>query len=129
MTDLKMITYNSVALKDDKLFVNVARKVLGSMFDGCIAEAREAFQSAYNNESNELHRVNAARRAANLVILKSMMDYGVTNWREFVNSDKKPKRKVIDTHDSGVKPRAKKWNGPSILDMASESISKHRQNK
>lgn len=120
-----MITYSSIALKDDKAFINIAKQVLRGGFDLAISDASEAFQSAYSSEPNKLKRVNAARRAANLVILEALKEFGVTNWRELIkDKNARPQRKVQNVTDSGVKPRAKKWEGLSIIEMAEKSKGK-----
>ena len=116
-----MITYSSIALKDDKIFMSIARKVLRSDFDMVVDDASSAFQSAYHSESNSLHKANAARRAANLVILGALKEYGVTNWRELTDNNKQPPSKRVPVKpvtNSGVKLKGKKWDGASILEMA-----------
>ncbi len=128
-----MITYKSICNKDDKAFLKVARKVLRSDFDLAVDDARKAFQVACASESNPLHRVNAARKAANLEILKHLTEYGVTNWRELLDEkNQKAHSKVRQTPGvntaspgktaSGVK-KTGSWKGKSILDM-SERASK-----
>ena len=75
-----MITYHQIASKDDKKFHRIARKVLGNDYGAAVDEANEAFVKAYK-AGTENKRVNDARRAANLVVLRWLRDYGVTNWQ------------------------------------------------
>lgn len=118
-----MITYGQIALKDDKIFLGVARKVLRAEFDLVVDDARQAMQKAYSEESCNLKRINSARRAANLVILAALGEYGITNWREL--GDKQPvKRTVKPVTDSGVTVKASKYTGKSILEMADERSNK-----
>jgi hypothetical protein len=119
-----MITYNSVALKDDQLFIGVAKRALRGEFELVVHDARGAFQQAYSNEPNPLRKVNAARRAANLVILAALKGYGITNWREIVNKEPPARRKVVQTSDSGVSPRPKRWEGKTINQMIDENLAK-----
>lgn len=117
-----MISYSSIANKDDKAFLSVAKRVLRQDYDLAISDAREAFQVAYREESNKLHKVNAARRAANLVILDCLKQYGVTNWRKI---DEKEEVKKAYKPDGPValpvSNRKKKWEGPSIIQMAEQN--------
>ena len=63
-----MITYNSIADRDDKAFISKARRALGrSKFDSLIPEVRAAFKLAYDNEPNKNKKPSVAKRAANMV--------------------------------------------------------------
>jgi len=76
-----MITYREIASKEDRNFHRVARKVIGSEYTVAIDEANDAFTKGY--QSGTLNtRDNDARRAANLVILKWLRDYGISNWKD-----------------------------------------------
>ena len=75
-----MISYNQIASRDDKKFHRIARKVLKNDYGAAVDEANEAFEKAYK-AGTENKRVNDARRAANLVVLRWLRDYGVTNWQ------------------------------------------------
>ena len=75
-----MITYHEIASRDDKKFHRIARKVLGNDYGAAVDEANEAFIKAYK-AGTENKRVNDARRAANLVVLRWLRDYGVTSWQ------------------------------------------------
>ena len=75
-----MISYHEIASRDDKKFRRIARKVLRNDYDAATDEANEAFIKAYK-AGTENKRVNDARRAANLVVLRWLRDYGVTNWQ------------------------------------------------
>jgi len=80
-----MITYNELtkkyarAGKDDVAFHRVARKVLGAEYGNACQDANEAFIAGYNS-GNVTTRENLARKSANLVILKLLREYGVSNW-------------------------------------------------
>ena len=94
-----MITYSQLtkkharAGKDDVAFHRVARKVLGSEYGNACQDANETFITGYNSGS-VTSRENLARRSANLVILKLLRDYGVTDW---TNIDApQPKRKPVN---------------------------------
>ena len=75
-----MISYHQIASKDDKKFHRIARKVLGNDYGAATDEANEAFIKAYK-AGTENKRVNDARRAANLIVLRWLRDYGVINWQ------------------------------------------------
>jgi len=63
-----MISYRSIANRDDKKFHQRCRKELGAyLYKQIVSSASLAFQEAYKNEPNEIKKENAARRAANLV--------------------------------------------------------------
>ncbi len=63
-----MITYKSVATKEDQLFLANCRRVLGHHeFNSLVPKVRKAFQEAYKNEPNVNKKVNVARRAANII--------------------------------------------------------------
>lgn len=76
-----MISYSQVASKEDRKFHRIARRVIGNDYGAACAESSEAFVDGYKS-GTETTRVNLGRRAANLVILKWMSDYGVTNWQD-----------------------------------------------
>lgn len=100
--------------KDDKLFLAHAKKHLRGDYHFVMQEAKEAYQSH--------SRPSLAKRAANLVILAALKEIGQEHWRPS-KGDEEEKRKakkvpVTPVSDSGVKPRSKKWDGDSILDMA-----------
>lgn len=124
-----MITYKEIALKDDEDFIRVARKVLRDEFAITIDDAKEAMIKEYNSEPNDLHKNNAARKAANLVILSALKDFGVTNWRELIKVRTvdlhRIKSKVyIDTNNpTGVNVKGR-YTGKSILEMADEKKRK-----
>lgn len=69
-----MVTYNDIATKEDKQFHNRARITLGnSKYMSLIPLARKAFEEGMK-EPNEVKRENTARRMANLVFTKAMVD-------------------------------------------------------
>ncbi len=76
-----MITYNKIASREDKKFMRVARKVLKGDFVVAVDEASEAFQKAYA-VGTVSRRVNDARRAANLIVLRWMREFGISNWKD-----------------------------------------------
>lgn len=119
-----MITYSSIALKDDKEFIKAAKKILRGEFDLVINDARKAMERAHSECTNDLHKINSARRAANLVILDAIKQFGVTNWREL--DQDKPIRQVNYEAKPPTPERKKKWEGKSILDMADENLAKRK---
>ena len=68
-----VISYNQIASKDDKKFHRIARKVLGNDYGAAVDEANDAFEKAYK-AGTENKRVNDARRAANLIVLRWLRD-------------------------------------------------------
>lgn len=121
------ITYSSIALKDDKEFISAAKKALGSEFDLVVDDARKAMERAFHECDNPLHKNNAARKAANLVILDAMKQFGVTSWREL-----KRERSVKQVNYQAKPPtpeRKKKWEGKSIDQMIDENLAKRKSAK
>lgn len=109
-----MITYQSLKTKDDDLFLAHAKRVLGSDYSYVMDCARKAFQSH--------SRPSKAKRAANLVILNALKEIGEEHWRK-PKEECEPQVKRIEIKPQALPPRkqgSKKWNGPSILDMADE---------
>jgi len=76
-----VLTYKQIASVQDKKFHRIARKVLGNDYGAACHEANEQFIIGYKS-GTKTTRVNLGRRAANLVILKWLADYGVTNWQD-----------------------------------------------
>lgn len=124
-----MITYKEISLKDDEDFIKVARNVLRNEFSDVIDDARDAMISTYNSEPNDLHKNNAARKAANLVILSALKEFGVTNWRELIKVrtvDLQRVKSQVNTDPSnptGVNVKGR-YTGKSILEMADERKGK-----
>lgn len=107
-----MITYQSLKTKDDDLFLAHAKRVLGGDYSYVMDCARNAFQSQ--------SRPSKAKRAANLVILNSLKEIGEEHWRK-PKEESGPQAKRIEIKPQSLPPRkqsSKKWDGPSILDMA-----------
>lgn len=107
-----MITYSSLKTKDDEMFLAHAKRALGPDYNYVMDCAREAFQS--------ISRPSEAKRAANLVILQALKEIGEEHWR-VPKDGSNPPEKRIEIKPQAVPPRksgAKKWDGPSILDMA-----------
>ena len=70
-----MVTYKSIATKEDQLFLSNCRRILGHhKFNSLVPSVRHAFQTAYRNEPNENKKVNVARRAANMIYTKAVSD-------------------------------------------------------
>lgn len=105
-----MITYNSMATKDDKLFLAHAKRVLRGDFNFVMDDARKAFQS-HKQQSK-------AKQAANLVILAALKEIGEEHWRK---PKEQVERRPID-YDAKPPTRqgGKKWEGKSILQMMDE---------
>lgn len=107
-----MTTYQQLKTKDDDLFLAHAKRVLGVDYSYVMDCARQAFQS--------IRRPSEAKRAANLVILDALKDIGEEHWRKPKEGNEPPVKR-IEVTPQAVPPRkegAKKWDGPSILDMA-----------
>ena len=107
-----MTTYQQLKTKDDDLFLAHAKRVLGSDYSYVMDCARQAFQS--------IMRPSEAKRAANLVILDALKEIGEEHWRKPKEANDPPAKRIEITPQA-VPPRkasAKKWDGPSILDMA-----------
>ena len=100
-----MISYSRIASKDDKKFRRIARKVLGNDYGAAVDEANEAFVKAYRC-GTENKRVNDARRAANLVVLRWLRDYGVTNWQS-IDEPQIRRRPVKNTSGGFVSDKVK----------------------
>ena len=66
-------TYNSIKTKDDKEFLAHAKKHLGFEYEAVLAEAEEEYQKQ--------ERASIAKREANLVILRSLIEIGKEHWR------------------------------------------------
>lgn len=79
-----MASYSEIATKEDKAMFKAAKVILRGGFDDVVKEAKQAFESAYSSCNSDLKRNNAARRAANQVILAAMRKKGVSNWKEFI---------------------------------------------
>ena len=100
-----MITYHEIASRDDKKFHRIARKVLGNDYGAAVDEANEAFIKAYK-AGTENKRVNDARRAANLVVLRWLRDYGVTNWQS-IDEPQIKRRPIKHASDGFVSNKVK----------------------
>lgn len=119
-----MLTYNSIASKDDKKYLTVAKRVLGQSFMEVSKDAEIAFHEAADAEPNELKKPNAARRAANLVYLAAMKECGVTNWREWQDNHKTTqdyKAMSRPEYNAPATPARKKhWTGKSIVEVGDQ---------
>lgn len=82
-----MITYNSIKTREDSKFHRVARRVLGSDYGAACEESSEVFKSSYD-PSLGVRSGNVAKRAANLVILRWLREWGVADWTTFDNGAK-----------------------------------------
>lgn len=103
-----MITYSDIATKDDKAFHRVARKALCNDYYAAVEEASEAFKKAYKSSCDN-KRENAARREANLVIVRWLKEYGITNWKD-ENQKPTERRKVEKSNFASEKVKARKYN-------------------
>lgn len=68
----------------------------------------------YRKHDRESH----AKRAANIIILTALKEIGQEHWRQGKEEKEKPK---INPQQEATLPKReskKKWDGPSILDMA-----------
>lgn len=74
-----MISYRQITSKEDRKFHRVAKRILGNDYGAACAEANEQFIFGYKS-GTETTRDNLGRRAANLVILRWLREYGVTDW-------------------------------------------------
>ena len=134
----KVMTYNRVATKDDQAFMNACRRLMPGDYEAARAEADEAFKLAGTNTEKRAKKINAARRAANLVMLDWLRANGITNWRD--SEDEQPARnpertrgveraRTMPKPDVGYKPR--KPNGGSggkrLDQMMAEAVEKTRK--
>lgn len=101
------ITYKSVADASDRKFHCVAKRVLRDEYNYYAELARKAFHEAYRSAQPN-KKVNDARRAANLVILAAMREYGITNWRD--ENQKPVKREVVKSDFASDKVKNRKFN-------------------
>lgn len=102
--------YKEQITKDDKIFLNHAEINLGNDWAFVWAEAMDEYKK-HNRESH-------AKMAANIVILSALKEIGEEHWRNPREAKEKPQ---INPHQEATLPKKeskKKWNGPSILDMA-----------
>jgi len=103
--------------KDDKQFLEHARKSLGMDYDYVIDEARKVYQSH--------QRPSIAKREANLVVLNALKEIGEEHWRP--DKEKKDDAPRIEVKPSALPPSKqgeRKWKGKSILEMADEKLKK-----
>lgn len=102
--------YKEQITKDDKIFLNHAKINLGNDWAFVWAEAMDE----YKKHDRESH----AKRAANFVILTALKEIGKEHWRQ--PKEEKEKLQINPYQESTLPKREakKKWNGPSILDMA-----------
>jgi len=102
-----MITYKQIASVQDRKFHRIAKRVLGNDYGAACSEANEAFVIGYNS-GTETTRDNLGRRAANLVILRWLAEYGVLDW---TNIDApKVKRQVVNSNFASQKVKDRKFN-------------------
>ncbi|WPH64004.1 hypothetical protein vBVpP1_01 [Vibrio phage vB_VpP_1] len=134
----KVMTYDRVATKDDTAFMNACRHLMPMDYEVARAEADEAFKLAGTKTEKKMKKINAARRAANLVMLKWLKENGITDWRH--RDDEQPARDTERTRgverartmpkpDVGYKPRKPSGrSGGSRLDqMMAEAVEKTRK--
>lgn len=112
-----MKLYKENLTKDDKIFLSHAKKHLRHDWGFVWAEAVEE----YNKHSRE----SVAKREANFIILAHLKDIGQENWRNPKDESNSPMVARISGPQDDTLPKrnGKKWNGPSIIEMA-ESKSK-----
>jgi hypothetical protein len=125
------IRYADICLKEDNEFIKAAKRILGGDFDLVMNDASKAMKRAYFETECELKKVNAARQAANLVILKAMTDFGITNWREFLANNKQMsdyKKHVPNEpiNPPSYAPKKGGWTGKSIEQMMDENLNRMR---
>lgn len=112
-----MTSYKSLLTKDDKLFLDHAKKALGTyVFNDVMQEAKEVFES--------IKRPSEAKREANLIILSALKEIGEEHWRP--SKDNEPKAERIQVKPAALPERKakKKWEGKSILQMHDERRGK-----
>ena len=102
-----MIFYKQIANRDDLKFNRVARKVLGAEYGNCCYEAEAAFIEGYQS-GTVTTRENCARRAANLVILRWLRDFGISNWQDL--DAPQVKREVVKSNFASDKVKQRKFN-------------------
>ena len=123
------ISYDSIATKDDRLFKRVCFAYIPKWRrPELVLECREKFAEAYHREPCDIKKPNAARRAANYLMLKEAVEYGMTNWREW-QTRRQPESPVISGYASSpyMKPKQHNYTGPSILELADQQRKEQRR--
>ena len=121
-----MVTYDAIATKDDKqfkraCFYHIPKWLRREVADDC----KEAFAEAYAAELCDIKKPNAAKRAANLVMMKAAREHGMTDWREWqkLKTSEQPVKRGYAASPY-VKPVKQNYHGPSILEMAEQQRKK-----
>jgi len=117
-----MITYDEVATNEDRRFKRACFAHIPKWLrEEVVEQCKEAFQAAYANETCQIKRDNAAKRAANFIMLKVATEYGMTNWREWHQQKQRELPvKIGHANSPYLKPRTSNYQGPSILEMAEQ---------
>lgn len=114
--------------KDQKLFVTACKKILRHEYAMYRQDAMEARQQAMNDEPCELKKENKGKQAGNLVLLEAIREFGITNWRAYMEGNQQP----IKPSGSGIKPRMQSPKNPNpgkleaMLDEAEARVKKPR---
>ena len=107
-----MISYNQISSKEDRAFHRIARRVLGNDYGAACSEANEKFIIGYNS-GTETTCENLGRRAANLVILRWLREYGIVNWQDI--DAPQQKRQVVKSNFVSQKVKDRKFNSDCQL--------------
>ena len=111
--------------KDQKLFVAACKKILRHEYQSYRQEAMQARQEAMDAEPCELKRENKGKQAGNLVLLNAIKEFGITNWRKFMEDGAQVPERVATGEK--VAPNKSKGTATGMLDKMLDEVDAGRR--